>query len=71
MAPVNAPFSCPNNSLSIKLGLIAAQLTSMKGFPCPVAGLVYAARDEFFAGTRLAGDEDAQIEASRRSRYFS
>jgi len=24
---------------------------------------VYAARDEFFAGARLAGDEDAQVEA--------
>ena len=28
---MNAPLSCPNNSLSIKFGLIAAQLTSSKG----------------------------------------
>jgi len=29
--------------------------------PSSATGDVYAARDEFFAGTRLAGDENAQV----------
>jgi len=32
-------------------------------FPSSAAGLVYAARDEFFASAWLANDEDAQVEA--------
>ena len=31
-APVNAPFSCPKNSLSIRVDGIAAQLILIKGF---------------------------------------
>jgi hypothetical protein len=30
---------------------------------CRLPGIVYAARDEFFACARLADDEDAQVEA--------
>jgi hypothetical protein len=38
-APVNASFSCPNNSPSIKLGLIATQLTATKGSPARLLAL--------------------------------
>src|SRR5262249_12354740 len=31
--------------------------------PSSATGVVYAARDEFFASARLADDEDAQVEA--------
>ena len=30
-APVNAPFSCPNSSLSNSVSVMAAQLTAMNG----------------------------------------
>jgi len=32
-APVNAPFSCPNSSLSSSVSVIAAQLTAMNALP--------------------------------------
>jgi len=48
-APVNAPFSCPNNSASIRLSGRAAQFTLMNG--CSARGLMAtnSARNQFLA----------------------
>jgi hypothetical protein len=52
-APVNAPFTWPNSSLSISSSGIAAQLTSTNG-PLRAAQRVDGARDQLLAGAVLA-----------------
>jgi hypothetical protein len=57
VAPVNAPRSCPNSSLSISSRGIAAQLTLMNGPLAPLARLVDRPRHQLLAGAALALDQ--------------
>ena len=61
MAPVKAPFSWPNSSLSSRFSGIAAQLTEMNGLSARVRFAVDVARQHFLAGAALAGDQDRGI----------
>ena len=54
----NAPFSCPNNSLSNSASLKAAQLTSHDWAASRSAGEVDRPRDHLFARAALAEDQD-------------
>ena len=61
LAPVNAPFSCPNNSDSIRSRGIAAMLMATNGPLLPLAVIVQRARHQFLAGPGFAGDHDREI----------
>ena len=58
---MNAPFSRPNNSLSISVDGIAAQLTRTIGRLRLRAELVDPRREDFLAGARLAEEQDRRI----------
>ena len=60
-APVKAPFSWPNSSLSSKLSGMAAQLRARNGCLGPGAVLVDGAGDQFLAGAALAGDQHGDV----------
>ena len=60
-APVNAPRTWPNSSLSISSSGIAAQLTSTNGAGAPAAERVDRARDQLLAGAVLAVDQHAAV----------
>ncbi len=54
LAPVNAPFSCPNSSFSISVSGMAAQLIATNG-PCAARRQeMQAAREQLLAGAALA-----------------
>ena len=58
-APVKAPFSCPNSSLSRSGFGMAAQLTATKGV-APRAQLVERPRHHFLAGAALPREENGR-----------
>ena len=60
VAPVKAPRSWPNSSVSISSGGIAAQLTLTNGLSARALGAVDRARDQLLAGAALAGDQHAR-----------
>ena len=60
-APVNAPFSWPNSSLSRSDSGIAAQLIARNGFVGAGGVLVDRAGDEFLAGAALAEDQHRHV----------
>ena len=62
-APVNAPFSWPNSSLSSSSRGIAPQLTGTNGRLRPRRKLVNAPRDELLAATGLAADQHRAVVA--------
>lgn len=59
-APVNAPFSCPNNSDSSRDSLRAAQLTVTNALPLRHC-LLNGAGDPLLAGPRLPGNQDGRL----------
>ena len=61
MAPVNAPLTCPNSSLSISSSGMAAQLTSTNGPPRRRLSAWMRARDELLARAVLAVDQHAAV----------
>ena len=65
-APVNAPRSWPNSSLSISVGGSAPQSTTTNGRPC-AAEVVQRSRDQLLARAGLARDQHRDV-ASRRLR---
>ena len=60
-APVKAPFSWPNSSLSSRFSGIAAQLIEMNGFFGAVGAAVQVFRHHLLAGAALAGDQHGGI----------
>ena len=56
-APVNAPFSWPNSSLSISVSGMAAQLMATKRSGAARAESVDRARGQLLAGSAFAGDQ--------------
>ena len=54
IAPVNAPFSWPNSSLSISVGVTAPQLNDDERRRAPRAGVVDRAREHVLADAGLA-----------------
>ena len=60
-APVNAPFSWPNSSLSSSSAGSAAQLTFTNGRSFRGRSLVDRARHELLADAALAADEDGDV----------
>ena len=56
-APVNAPFSWPNSSLSSSVSGMAAQLTATNGWSRRGPLVVDGARDQLLARAALAGDQ--------------
>ena len=56
-APVKAPFSWPNSSLSSRVSGSAAQLTAMNGLPAPGREVVDALGHQLLAGAALALDQ--------------
>ena len=67
-APVNAPFSCPNSSLSRSPAEIAAQFTFTSGRSRRGLRFVNGPRDQLLARAGLAEDEDARSRSARPSR---
>ena len=61
LAPVKAPFSWPNSSLSIRSRGIAAMLMATNGPVLALAVVVQRARDQLLAGAGLAGDHHRQV----------
>ena len=61
IAPVNAPFSWPNSSLSSRPVGIAAQFNLTNVRAAPPAQVVDRARDQFLAGARLALDQHRRV----------
>ena len=61
IAPVKAPFSWPNSSLSISSSGIAAQFTATNGPPARLRAQVHPARDQLLAGAVLAGDQHPAV----------
>jgi hypothetical protein len=59
IAPVKAPFSWPNSSLSSRSAGIAPQLIGMNG---PSRRGEDRAGDDFLAGARLAEDQHVRVE---------
>ena len=57
LAPVKAPFSWPNSSLSSSVSGMAAQLTATKGPARAARCGVDGAGDQLLAGAALAGDQ--------------
>ena len=62
-APVNAPFSCPNSSLSIRVGEMAPQSTTTTGLLAAPAQLVHRVGEHLLARAALSGDEDGGVRA--------
>ena len=60
-APVNAPFSWPNSSLSISSVGIAAQLTLTNGPGRERALAMHVRREQFLARARLAREQHADV----------
>ncbi len=60
-APVKAPRSWPNSSLSIRPSGRAPQLTRMNGPGRAVRVAVQGGRDQFLAGAALADDQDGGV----------
>ena len=60
-APVNAPFSWPNSSLSISVPATAPQSTTTNGLSGARRQLVERARDHLLAGAGLALDEHGRV----------
>ena len=60
-APVNAPRSCPNNSLSARLEGSAPQFTLTMTASRRRLNLWMRARDQLLAGTGLAKQEDGGV----------
>ena len=59
MSPSKGPFLVPEQFTLDQTGIERRDVDVNKRLLCAIAGLVYAFRDELFAGARLAGDEDA------------
>ena len=68
-APVNAPRTWPNSSLSISSSGIAAQFTSTNGRRAARLDRVDRPRDQFLAGAVLAVDQHAAV-GRRRHRHL-
>ena len=64
-APVKAPFSWPNSSLSMSVEGIAAQLTRMNGAAVAGAALMQRAGQQFLARTGFAQQEDRHVGRGR------
>ena len=64
-APVKAPFSWPNSSLSSSSRGIAPQLTGTNGPSRARRKLVNAPRDELLAAAGLAADQHRAVVAAR------
>ena len=62
-APVNAPFSKPNNSLSSSVPGMAGQLTFTQRPVAPRRTGMDEAREYLFARTAFAEEEDGNVEA--------
>ena len=62
-APVNAPFSRPNNSLSMSVAGIAPQLTRTIVRPLAASELVDLRCEEFLAGSRFSEQEHRGVGA--------
>ena len=60
-APVNAPRSCPNNSLSSRSRGIAAMLSAMNGIARACAVFVQRTRNDFLAAARFSGEQHRHI----------
>ena len=60
-APVNAPFSWPNSSLSSSASGMAAQLIARNGRSARLRVLVDGAGDQFLAGAALAEDQHVHV----------
>ena len=60
-APVKAPFSCPNSSLSSRFSGIAAQLMATKLPFRAIARLVQPAGEQFLAGPARAQQHDRNV----------
>ena len=69
VAPVNAPFSCPNSSLSNRLAGSAAAFIRTNVRSLRRAAIVDGARDQFLAGAGLAKEQHGRI--GRRHRFDS
>src|SRR5258708_3884001 len=63
-APVNAPFSWPNNSEAMSEGGIAAQFTVIKAWPGAPRTLMYGARNQFLSGTCFARNQHRRVGGS-------
>ena len=63
IAPVKAPFSCPNNSLSSSASGMAAQLMATNGLPARGAVVMDGARYQFLAGTAFPANKNGGIAA--------
>ena len=63
LAPVNAPFSWPNSSLSISSRGIAAMLTGDERAAAALAEIVQRPRHQLLAGAGLAGDQHREVGA--------
>ena len=70
VAPVKAPRSWPNSSLSISVGGSAARLTGDERLARARRVVVDGARDQLLAGAGLAGDEHRRVEAAARPISF-
>ena len=60
-APVNAPRSWPNSSLSRSVSVKAAQLTATRGLEAAAAAAVNRAGYQFLAGPGLSSDENRRV----------
>ena len=63
VAPVNAPFSWPNSSLSSSVSVRAAQLRQTNGPSLARAGVVDGPGDQFLADAALAADQHGRVGA--------
>ena len=63
MGPGKGPFLMPEQFTLDQTGIERCDVDVDERLLCAIAGVVYAFRNEFFARTRLAGDEDAQVQA--------
>ncbi len=61
IAPVNAPFSWPNSSLSSSVSGRAAQLTVTNGLRGAPAVVMDGARDQFLARAALAAQQHRRV----------
>jgi hypothetical protein len=68
VAPVNAPRTCPNSSLSSSVSVMAPQLTAMNGPAVPRRLVVHEAGDALLAGPALTGDEHGRVDRSHPAR---
>ena len=71
IAPVNAPFSWPNSSLSSSPVGMAAQFTFTNGCWLRAAALVNGARHQFLARARLAQHQHGRIARRHRLHQFA